>query len=146
MIALLLQGIPEQTAVVTLAFVIARITIMWNKILKIGILLALLSYVLRLSSVPFGVHTILLIIILLIALTWLGKGDLSLSLIACLLSFLALAIFEFVCLTVLMWMLGVTTEILFSNLVMRIVVTEPQVILLFIAAFILNKLMKKRVE
>ena len=143
-IALLFQGIPELTAVVTLAFVIARIPLKWNKIILIGIVLAVISYVVRLFPIPFGVHLFLLIILLFIALTWLGKGDFGLSLIASLLSFLALVIFEFVCLSLLMPVLGVTPETLFTNLITRIAIGEPQVLLLFTSAFLLNKLYKKR--
>lgn len=142
-IALLLQGIPELTAEVTLAFVIARIPLKWNKILLIGIVLAFISYIVRLFPIPFGVHLFLLIILLFIALIWLGKGDVGLSLIASLLSFLALVIFEFVCLSLLMPIFGVTPETLFENLVIRIAITEPQVLLTFFSAFLLSKLQKR---
>jgi len=146
-IALLLQGIPEQTAVVTLAFVIARIPLQWKKILLIGIVLAFISYIVRLFPIPFGVHSFLIIILLFIALTWLGKGDFSLSLLASLVSFLALVIFELVCLSLLMPVFGVTPETLFTNLLIRILITEPQVILLLISAFLLYKFIpKKRLE
>ena len=143
MIALLLQGIPELTAEVTLAFVIARIPLKWNKILSIGIVLAFISYIVRLFPIPFGVHLFLLIILLCIALTWLGKGDFSLSLIASLLSFLALVIFEFVCLTLFMPIFGVTPETLYTNIIIRIVIGEPQVLLTFLSAFLLNTLHKR---
>jgi hypothetical protein len=143
-ISLLLQGIPELTAEVTLAFIIARIPLKWNKILLIGIVLACFSYVVRLFSIPFGVHSFLLIILLFIALTWLGKGDFSLSLLASLLSVLALVIFEFVCLSLLMPVFGVTPETLFTNLVVRTAIGEPQVLLTFISAFLLNKLIQKK--
>ncbi|MDR3601105.1 MAG: hypothetical protein P4L49_11595 [Desulfosporosinus sp.] len=144
-IALLLQGIPEQTAVVILAFVIARIPLKWNRILLIGIVLAVCSYIVRLFSVPFGLHSILLIILLFIALTWLGKGDFSLSLIASLLSFLALGIFEFVCLSLLMPVFGITPETLFTGLIIiRIAIGEPQVLLTLIFAYLLNKFIPKK--
>ncbi len=142
-IALLLQGIPEGIAVVTLAFVIAKIPLKWNRILLIGIVLAVISYVVRLFPIPFGVNIFLQIILLFLALTWLGKGDFSLSLIASLVSFLALAICEFACLALLMPVFGVTPETLFTNLVIRIEIGEPQVVLIFIAAFLLNKFKPK---
>jgi len=145
-ISLLLQGIPELTAEVTLAFVIARIPLKWNKILLIGIVLAIISYVVRLFPIPFGIHTLFLIILLFIALIWLGKGDFSLSLLASLLSFLALTIFEFVCLSLLMPVFGLTPESLSTDSVKRIAITEPQVLFLFISAFLLNKFYKKEVE
>ena len=143
-IALLLQGIPEITAVITLAFVIARIPLNWKRILQIGIVLALISYVVRLFPIPFGLHLFLLIILLFIALIWLGKGDVGLSLIASLLSVLTLVIFEFVCLSLFMPVFGVTPETLFTNLAIRIAIGEPQVLLTFVSAFLLNRLIQKR--
>ena len=140
---MLLQGIPEQTAVVTLAFVIARIPLKWNKILLIGIVLAVCAYVVRLFPIPFGLHTILLTILLFIAITWQSKGDFGLSLIACLLSFLALVIFESVCLLLLMPVFRVTTETLYANLIVTFVITEPQVLLTFLSAYLLHKLQKR---
>ena len=143
-IALLLQGIPELTAEVTLAFVIAGIPLRLKKILPIGIVLALISYVVRLFPIPFGFHIFLLIILIVIALSWLGKGDFSLCILSSLLSVLTLVIFEFLCLSLLMPVFGFTPETVFSNLVIRIVITEPQVILTFLVAFLLNKFIPKR--
>jgi hypothetical protein len=143
---MLFQGIPEQIAVATLAFVIAKIPFKWNKVILIGIILAFCAYVVRLLPIPFGIHLILLIVVLFIALLWLGKGDFSLSLIASLLSFLALVIFEYVCLSLLMPVFGLTQESLSTDLVKRIIIGELQVILLFITAFLLNKFYKKDVE
>lgn len=144
MLALIFQGIPEQIAVVTLAFVIARIPLKWGKVILFGVSLAFISYGVRLF-VPFGVHTLLLIIILFLALIILGKGDLSMSLIASLVSFLALVIFEFASLSLLMHIINGTPETLFANPLKRTMLGEPNVLLLFIAAFLLNKFMKKRV-
>lgn len=110
----------------------------------IGIVLAFISYVMRMLTIPFGIHTILLIILLFIALSWLGKGDVSLSLIASLLSFLALAIFEFVCLSLLMPFFGVTLKTLLADPIKRIILGEPIVLALFVLAFLLNKLTQNR--
>lgn len=146
LIALLLQGIPEQTAVITLAFVIAGIPLKWNRVLLIGIVLAFCAYVMRLFPIPFGIHTIVLLFILFIILTRLSKGDVGLSFIASLSSFLALGIFEFSCMTLFMLIFGFTPETLFNDLVIRIVVGELHVLLLFIFAFLFNKLYIKRLQ
>jgi hypothetical protein len=143
LIVLLLQGIPEQIAVVTLACVIARIPLEVKKVIAIGIILAACAYVIRLFTIPFGTHTILLTLLLFIALIWLSNGNLSLSIIACLLSYLALAVFEFICLSLLMPISGITPEVLANDPVIRIVLTEPQVILIFMLSFILKKYLLK---
>lgn len=129
---------------VTLAFVISNTHIKWDKIILSGIILALISYTVRFFSIPFGVHTILLIISLFVILIWLGKGEFSLSLVASLLSYLALAVVEFVCLSLLMPVFGVTPETLFADSFKRIIMGQPIVLLLFITAFILHKFYTKR--
>lgn len=55
-IALLLQGIPEQIALVTLAFVIAKLPFTWKKAVLIGTSFAVFAYVIRLFPIPFGLH------------------------------------------------------------------------------------------
>jgi len=125
--------------VVTLAFIIARIPIQWKKIVFTGIILALSALVIRSLPIPFGVHTIFLIILLFVSLYGLGKGDISLSLIASLVSYLALVIFEISCLSLLMPIFNLTPETLFRNSWLRVFATLPQVILLFILAYIVNR-------
>ncbi|KUO73298.1 MAG: hypothetical protein APF81_11850 [Desulfosporosinus sp. BRH_c37] len=145
LIALLLQGIPEQTAIVTLAFVIAGIPLKWNRVLLIGIFLAFCAYVIRLFPILFGIHTILLLFVLFIILSWFTKGDIGLSFIASSASILGLVIFEFSCMSLFMLIFGFTPENLFNDLVIRIVVGEPHVFLLYISAFLLNRLYLTRV-
>lgn len=145
LIALLLQGIPEETAVITIAFVIARIPLKWNKILLIGIFLASCAYVVRLLAFPFGIHTIVLLFILFIISTCLTKGDVGLSFIASSISFLVLVIFEFGCTSLFMFIFRLTPETLFNDLVMRILVGDSHVLLLFMSAFLLKRLYITRV-
>lgn len=141
---LLLQGIPEETGVATLAFVIAKLPLKWSKLLYIGIVLAISAYLVRLLPIPFGLHTILLMILLFVFEVWHGKGDFSLYLVACLLSFLALIVFETACLSLLMPLFKVTTETLLTDPIVRTVISEPQVILLFLTAYLVHKFSPRR--
>lgn len=140
---LLLQGMPEQIAVVTLAYAIAKLPLKWKEIIPMGILLAVLAYGVRLLPFPFGMHSLILILILFIFLILRGKVDVSMSLITSLLSFLALMIFEVICVSILMAVFKVSREIWFNNQVLRILFGEPQTVLLFITAFLIRR--KRRV-
>ena len=144
LLSLLLQGIPEQTAVITLTFVIAGIPLKWNRILLIGIFLAFCAYVVRLFPILFGIHTILLLCVHFIILTNITKEDVGLAFIASSSSILVLVIFEFSCLSLFMYIFGFTTKNLFDNLAIRILAGETHVLLIFIFAFLLNKLSIKR--
>jgi hypothetical protein len=138
-LVLLLQGIPEQIAVVNLAYTIAKITTKWGQTVLLGSILAIISFIIRSSSLPFGTHTIVLIIILFMCLTLKGFGDVSLSLIACLLSYTALFLFEFVALNGLMIIFDVTKETLFNNQLIMVAFGLPQVALLFILALLIKR-------
>lgn len=137
LIALILQGIPEQIAVVTLAFVIAKISIDWKKISLIGIILALSSYVLRLFPITFGIHTIVLIALLFIFLIKLNQINLNVALVASLISFLALIITETICIKILMFLFNITSAAIISNTVIRILTSLPQVLIIFLLAYVI---------
>ena len=94
--------------------------------------------------VPFGIHTIILIFLLFIILSKLGNWDLSLSLIASLLSYMAVVIFETACLLLNIHIFNISPKTLSTNLAVKIVSGEIHVLLIFISAFLLNKLYIKR--
>ncbi len=137
-LALILQGIPEQIAVTTLAFVIAKMTLRWTRVILIGSVLACASYVLRLFPVIFGIHTVFNIATLFVLLKFIGKGHLNLTLFASLLSYLTLIIIEAIYLLFLLPIFGLSFEMLYSNVLLRIIVTLPQVATIFTVAFLLN--------
>ena len=143
-IALILQGIPEQIAIVTFAFVIAKIKFDWKKIFVIGIMLALTSYIVRQFPITFGIHTILMIGLLFVLLVALAKANINTAIIASLLSFLAIIVSETVCLALLMPLFGVTSDMFFSNVTIRILITLPQVSVMFIFAFIIYKFINRK--
>ncbi|NLI91583.1 MAG: hypothetical protein GX434_05075 [Peptococcaceae bacterium] len=138
-LALLFGGIPEQIALVYLAFVIANVPIKWKEIVPIGLCLALVAYVLRLLPITFGVHTIILIGLLFVILIFFYKISISTSILASLISFLALILFETTFLILIKVLFDITLITLENNVPIRIFTTWPQIISLFLTAFIINK-------
>lgn len=143
LLALIFQGIPEQIAVATLAFVIAKIPLIPKRVILIGIILAFTSYLLRLLPLTFGIHTVLIMGLLFILLILIGRGNINTSLIASLISFLSLIIAETVCLSILMPLFGVNFDITNNNAVVRTLITLPQVFVLFLFAFLIHKLINR---
>jgi len=138
-LALIFQGIPEQIAVATLAFVIANIPLVWKRIVLIGTVVAVTSYIFRLLPLTFGVHTVLNIGLLFILLVVVGKVNINISLVASLGSFLALIIAETVSVTLQMNMFGITLDDLLANTTTRIRTGLLQVFVVFIIALIFYK-------
>jgi len=136
---LLLQGIPEEIGIVTLAYAIAGVPFRWKELIPMGIILALTAYVLRLINLPFGTHTIALVVLVFIFLTMKSKKDVSVSLFASLVSYMFLIVFEFISINSFIVVLNIPAEAMFSDSISRILFTEPQVILLFITALLIRR-------
>ncbi|MBC2723676.1 hypothetical protein [Desulfosporosinus sp.] len=130
--------------IATLAFVIAKIPINWKRIFLVGTILALSAYIVRLFPIPFGVHTFVLMFMMSIFLIKLCRAEFSISIIASLVSYVTLVLFEIICLSLLMPVLGVTPEILLKDSVVRILISIPQELLLFCSAFFLRYFYLKR--
>ncbi|MCO1602189.1 hypothetical protein [Desulfosporosinus nitroreducens] len=144
MIILLLQGIPEGTALTALAFVISRIPLKLKQILLVGTALAVCVNIIRLFSIPMGLHTILATLILFLILTRLSKGDVGLSFIASMLSCLTLIIFETACLPLLKPVSILAPKTLSTYHAVRIILGDIHVLLLFISAFLLKKIISNK--
>ncbi|MFZ7103533.1 MAG: hypothetical protein ACOWWO_12895 [Peptococcaceae bacterium] len=138
-IALILQGIPEQVAVVTLAFVLAKASIDWKKIILSGIVMAFSAYILRLLPITFWVHTIILIGILFLIVNQVGRVSTQLSLLGSAISFISLLLFEIICVSFLLGIFNISFESVDMNVYKRILVSYPQVLLLFLVSYILYK-------
>ncbi|EHL09194.1 hypothetical protein HMPREF0322_00076 [Desulfitobacterium hafniense DP7] len=139
---MLLQGIPEQIGVIALAYAIAKLPMRGKEIILMGIFLGLIASLIRVYSIPFGTHTLALMIILFLWLTFKGK-EVTISLVTTLISFVALALFEVVIVTILIKIFNTSQEIVFSDPLKRILFTEPQVIMLFVTAFIIRRKRRK---
>jgi hypothetical protein len=140
LLALIFQGIPEQIAVATLAFVIANIPLSWKKIMVIGVILAVSSYLIRLMPITFGIPTVLLMGVLCILLLLLGKSNLNSSLLASLLSFLSLIIAETVAVAIQTNLLKISIEAILNNLTLRIITGYPHILIILGLAAIIYKI------
>jgi len=138
--ALVFQGIPEQIAVITLAFVLAKVPIRWKVIIPMGIGFAFIAYVLRILPITFGIYTIILIGFLFFLLVQFCKKPISTSILASLMSYLALILFETAFMSIFMFLLQISLQTLEANVSIRILTGLPHVIGLFLLARIIHKI------
>jgi len=148
LIALILQGIPENIALFTLSYVIAGLNFNWKRIVPSGIIIAFCSYIIRyllqLLSLPFGIHTVLLIVLFFLIMLLFGKASYSSAIIATLISFLVLILGETLFLSILMPVFHITSEMLTTNMTLRVIVGYPQVLLILLVALIVYKVRKRK--
>jgi len=137
-LAWLFQGIPETIAVTTLVYALSQGEILWKKILPVGLLLGIISYIIRLMPFTPGVHTILIITALSLLLNILARIEFKKAAIFSAIAIAFLIIFEFVFYGLLMQLNVVTFEEMNSNLKLRILVSYPQVLVLFLLAILVR--------
>lgn len=142
----LIQGIPEQIAVAMLALIFSKVTYKWSEVILLGIGLASAAFLVRMLPITFGVHTVLLIGILFTYLNIKKKIELSRAILAALASYLLLILLESLCITGVMYLFHLSKELIISSTFLRIVITFPHVIFLYILAFLLKKRFNKGVS
>jgi len=143
-LALVFQGIPEQVASITLAFVIAGVPIKWKEIIPLGIGLASSAYILRLFPLTFGIHTIILIGLLFIFLIQIYKKPINISILSALITYLLLIAIELFCMSILLSLFQVDMQELMVNVKLRILIAFPQNAILFLVAFIIYRMKGRR--
>lgn len=136
---LLFESIPESTAIVTFAFVITKIPLNLKNVLLLGIVHALIVDCVRALPIPFGIHTIIAIILLSLYCILYGKVDLSLAIIAGLSSVLVLGVEETIFISFIYPHFNLTPKSMLIDNITIIVTALPQTLGLFAIAFLVKK-------
>ncbi|HWP96607.1 MAG TPA: hypothetical protein VN426_07125 [Syntrophomonadaceae bacterium] len=90
-----LQGIPESMGIIAISLAVARVPFRWGYILLGGVLLDIVSYIIRSLPVTFGFHLPIMIFLFFIGLVRLTNVTASKAIIAVLTGFFALALLEY---------------------------------------------------
>jgi len=106
----LLHGIPEGAGMAAVCLAMMRLELDWVKIILLGILQSLAVYLIRLLPISFGIHTIILVLILAAYLcVFTGKNYLQ-TLSAALLAICILVVTEYAFFNLLLWLTGETMK------------------------------------
>lgn len=145
-ITFLFQGLPETIASTALCFALLKRPFKWSLIIKIGVLYGITAYLVRLLPISYGVHTIILIIILATLLVHFTKCELTKAFTTSMINSIILALGEVVFAETLLYILKISFEEAYANKWLWTLLGIPQVIMLFILAFIINYLNKNKVS
>lgn len=138
LLAFIFQGLPEQIGVVTLAFIINKLELKWKRVCLYGFALAFTAFVLRSLPISFGVHTVVLIGFLFWILYYREKININNAIITSILCFLALVIIEMFSVTIIIKAFAIDLIMLEENVIIRTLVTLPQVFIIYLIAFIIK--------
>lgn len=140
LLALIFQGIPEMIALTTFAFVLAKADLNWRIICASGVVMGVIAFVIRLLPVTFGVHTIVLIFLLIIIIHQFAKVEIIKTVVSVFLSFVVLVLLETVTHVTLFSVLEFSMETVMNSEMLMILVGIPQIVLLFLISFVIKKI------
>ncbi|MEL7565028.1 MAG: hypothetical protein AAGU27_09120 [Dehalobacterium sp.] len=138
-------GIPENIALVVLAFAIAKAKFDWKRIILMGTLLACIAFVTRLIPITFGVHTLVCLGLLIFLLNYFQKVDLIRSILSVLISAFILILGEYCSRMATLAIFNLTMEEVTNSEFLITVTGIPEVVLLFILALLIKKYIIKDV-
>ena len=130
----LFQGIPECLAVAALALVLAGRPLDPRSVFMIGLPQAVAAYLVRLLPLTFGVHSIILIVILAILLNVLLKIKLSRGILAALVVLIILCFAEMVSISLMVFITGIPFNQTYREIYLTILYGWPHVIFIFLLA------------
>ncbi len=131
------QGIPESLAIVFLAMVLLKEKLNLKIILILGILHTVFAFLIRMLSFAFGVHTVLLIIVMSFMLMYVTKIEIIKIVPSVLFVVILLIFYEFITFIVLSNLFNLSYEMIFENNFLRVLTGLPQTILLFLTGLII---------
>lgn len=140
-IAWVFQGIPESIGTAAVVISLSFHKLHWRLIIIIGLIQAAVMYSVRLLALTFGVHTVILIISLSLLSAWIAKIELRRAIIYANIAMMALAVTEFLFVYFIISLGLCSYNAIFDDLLTRILVGTPQVVVLFLAAILYSRKM-----
>jgi len=132
-------AIPEATAYTFLAFALLNLPLSWKNITKIGILYGTSAYLIRHFPISFGVHTVILITIFAILLSYFTNCKPTSAFLVSLVVVVLLGFAEIISGPILMRLLNVTYDDVQSSDWLLVIFILPQVILFITLAFFIRR-------
>lgn len=138
-IAWVFQGIPESIGTAAVVISLSTRELHWRLIIIIGLIQAVFMYSVRLLSLTFGVHTVILIISLSLLSAWIAKIDLRKAIIYSNITMMVLAVSEFIFVSSIISLGLCSYNAIFDDLLTRTLTGMPQVIVLYLVAILYSR-------
>lgn len=131
------QGIPESTALVFLTLVFLRVRLNWGFILFFGVLQTAAAFLIRMLPLAFGVHSVVLILVLSVFMTYATKLHFIKIVPNAIIAFIVLLASEFLSFTIITKVFNLSIDIIAKEQLFRILVGLPHVVLMFFVGLII---------
>lgn len=142
----LLQGLPEAIGIAALMYSVAGLGFPWRSILPVGVLFGVTFYLIRLLPISFGIHTLLNFLFTIVVFRKAASCSLALAIRSGLAALATVVITETVFLPLFVSISRLTLEEIYSNIWLRALSGWPNVVLLFLVAYLASHIHNKRLK
>jgi len=140
----LIQGIPEAIGILSLSLALAGVSLRWKQVTILGILLAIIIFMIRLLPLATGLHTIAGLLINIFVLIKLTRIPLTKSFMVVLISIFTLAIVEYMIHWLFLQLSSYDPSLLMSRKILWAVLGLPQAIIMITLAVLAARLVKPK--
>lgn len=146
LIELFLRLIPESFILALSIYAFSSTKIDMKKLTISGIIMTISAYIVRMLPINFGVHTILLIMIYILAAVNINGIDMIKAIRAGLIGYITLSICDFLNFFLVVNIMNIPIEKMLENISLKMLLGLPSLTLFFIAIFAFYKINLKKVK
>ncbi len=140
----ILRTLPESCILILAGYVFSKRKIHKKNFCLSSMVLATVTYLVRILPIHFGVHTIILIMAYILVCVWINNIDTIKAISAVLVSASMLFVFEGINFYLLVNLFKIKTEIAFNKPILKILYLYPSLILFGIVIFLAYKKLRLR--
>ncbi|MGB9803860.1 hypothetical protein [Desulfofundulus sp.] len=130
LLALILQSIPESIIILALGLTLMGVELKWRRIVPAAVLSSLCSYFVRELPIPYGIHTLIGIIVIAALIVIFFRTSVPVALSAAMIGIVVLATVEMLLWPVLLALTGKTLAEVWKSEILRILLAIPELVVL----------------
>lgn len=138
----LLQGIPETIATIALSLAFARIPLRWLPIILGGTIISIISSAIMLLPFAPGIHTVIVLFMLVFFITKTTRLSPSISFIVTILSVIILLFFEIITHLTIFRLTVLNLETASTDFLMWFLIGLPQAVIVLILSLLISRIRK----
>lgn len=142
----IVRGIPEEFLFVLAIHAFSKIGIDLKKYVISGILTSIMAYLIRLLPIQYGIHSLLGLIMLIIAVSFINKIDIVKSIRGGIITFVLCFVFEGINLSFIQFILKKDLSNMMSNPIVKTLYGLPSLIMFGVVVIIYYYILSKRKE
>lgn len=137
-----LLSIPESAGLIALSLALARVPLRWQTIIPTAIVMSIILYIIRSLPFTFGLHTVVMILLLVVFITKTTTVNPSKNFLAVFTSFAILAVLEHYFLNLFLGFMNIDLQVAMAEKVLWYALGIPHVVVILLLGLLVSRCLK----